>query len=127
MVKYMFLLYGQPEDQLPGPGTEEFDRMLAEWSAATGAMAQAGVLIDCGPLQPPATATTVQVRDGETLLTDGPAAEIKEQFGGYTLIDCGDLDEALRWAATVPTAFNGSVEVRPVVQIPAGDSAGVPG
>jgi hypothetical protein len=52
------------------------------------------------------------------LLTDGPAAEIKEQFGGYTLIDCADLDEALRWAATVPTAFNGKVEVRPVVQVP---------
>jgi hypothetical protein len=63
----------------------------------------------------------VRVRDGEALLTDGPAAEIKEQFGGYTLVECADLDEALRWAATVPTARNGSVEVRPVVQIP--DSA----
>jgi len=92
--------------------------MITDWRAATEAMARAGVLIDCGPLQPAATATTVQVRDGETLLTDGPAAEIKEQFGGYTLIDCADLDEALRWAATVPTAFNGKVEVRPVVQIP---------
>ena len=60
----------------------------------------------------------MRVRDGETLLTDGPAAEIKEQFGGYTLVECADLDEALRWAATVPTALDGAVEVRPVVQIP---------
>jgi hypothetical protein len=125
-MRYLFLLYG-PDGPLPAPGSPEGQQMISDWRAATDAMARAVVLIDCGPLQPPATATTVQVRDGETLLTDGPAAEIKEQFGGYTLIDCGDLDEALRWAATVPTAFNGSVEVRPVVQIPAGDSAGVPG
>ena len=125
-MRYLFLLYG-PDEPLPDPGSPAGQQMIHEWQAATDAMARAGVLIDCGPLQPPATATTVQVRDGETLLTDGPAAEIKEQFGGYTLIDCADLDEALRWAATVPTAFNGKVEVRPVVQIPAGDSAGVPG
>ncbi|HEY7921401.1 MAG TPA: YciI family protein [Streptosporangiaceae bacterium] len=116
-MRYLFLLYG-PDEPLPGPGTPEGQKMISEWSAATEAMARAGVLIDCGPLQPPAAATTVRVRDGETLLTDGPAAEIKEQFGGYTLIECASLDEALRWAATVPTAFNGSVEVRPVVQIP---------
>jgi hypothetical protein len=143
-MRYLFLLYG-PDNPLPDPGSPEGQQMISDWRAATEAMAQAGVLIDCGPLQPAATATTVQVRDGETLLTDGPAAEIKEQFGGYTLIDCADLDEALRWAATVPTAFNGKVEVRPVVQVPdaavaraaaartgarrgaAGDAAGVPG
>ena len=65
------------------------------------------MLIDCAPLQPAAAATTVRVRDGETLLTDGPAAEIKEQFGGYTLIECADLDEALKWAATLPAALDG--------------------
>jgi hypothetical protein len=79
-------------------------------------MADAGVLIDCAPLQPSAASTTVRVRGGETLLTDGPAAEIKEQFGGFTLIDCADLDEALKWASRIPTAQDGSVEVRPVVQ-----------
>jgi len=125
-MRYLFLLYG-PDEPLPAPGSPAGQQMIHEWRAATDAMARAGVLIDCGPLQPPATATTVQVRDGETLLTDGPAAEIKEQFGGYTLIDCADLDEALRWAATVPAAFNGKVEVRPVVQIPAGDPARAPG
>ena len=122
-MRYLFLLYG-PDEPLPGPGTPEGQKMISEWSAATEAMARAGVLIDCGPLQPPAAATTVRLRDGETLLTDGPAAEIKEQFGGYTLIECAGLDEALRWAATVPVAFNGSVEVRPVVQIPAREVPG---
>jgi hypothetical protein len=126
MVKYLFLLYGRPEDQLPEPGTEEFGRMLAEWQAATEAMARAGVLLDCAPLQPPAAATTVSVRDGETLLTDGPAAEIKEHFGGYTLVECADLDEALKWAATLPVAQVGRVEVRPAVQVvaPAEQPAG---
>jgi hypothetical protein len=124
-MRYLFLLYG-PDKPLPSPGSPEGQQMISEWRTATEAMARAGVLIDCGPLQPPSAATTVQVRGGEMLLTDGPAAEIKEQFGGYTLVDCADLDEALRWAATVPTAFNGSVEVRPVVQIP-GRAAEVPG
>ena len=125
MVKYLFLLYG-PDEELPRPGTAEFDRMLAEWGAATGAMARAGVLLDCAPLQPAAAATTVSVKDGETLLTDGPAAEIKEHFGGYTLIECADLDEALKWAATLPAARQGRVEVRPVVQVvaPAEQPAG---
>ncbi len=126
MVKYLFLLYRRPEDELPDPGTEEFERMRAEWGAATGAMARAGVLLDCAPLQPPAAATTVRVRDGETLLTDGPAAEIKEHFGGYTLVECADLDEALKWAATLPAAHVGKVEVRPAVQVvaPAEQPAG---
>jgi hypothetical protein len=115
-MKYMFLLYG-PDRPLPEPGTPEFTEMLADWDKALDAMGQAGVLIDCAPLEPPSSATTLRIRDGETLLTDGPAAEIKEQFGGYTLIECADLDEALKWAATVPTAVNGRVEVRPVVQV----------
>ena len=84
-MRYLFLLYG-PGEPLPGPGTPEGQKMIGEWRTATEAMAKAGVLIDCGPLQPPAAATTVRVRDGETLLTDRPAAKIKEQFGGYTLI-----------------------------------------
>ena len=115
-MKYLFLLYG-PDRPFPQPGTSEFREMLDDWNTATEVMAKAGVLIDCAPLQPPSAATTVQVRDGQTLLTDGPAAEIKEQFGGYTLIECTDLDEALKWAATIPTASDGSVEVRPVIEV----------
>ena len=113
-MKYLFLLYGKP---LPEPGSAEARELLARWTTAMEKMAKAGVLIDSAPLQPPAASTTVRVRDGQTLLTDGPAAEIKEQFGGFTLIECADLDEALTWAAAVPSAADGMVEVRPVVQV----------
>jgi hypothetical protein len=113
-MKYLFLLY---PSGLPEPGTAEARQLLSEWTTAREAMADAGVLIDCAPLQPVTASTTVRVRDGETLLTDGPAAEIKEYFGGFTLIECGDLDEALKWASSLPNARIGSVEVRPVIQV----------
>ncbi len=119
-MKYMCLLYateGGPAGE--APGSPEYERVAAEYGAAVGAMAGAGVLVDCSPLAPPASATTVRVRDGETLLSDGPAAEIKEQLGGYTIIDCADLDEALRWAATIPAARVGSIEVRPLFEVEA--------
>ena len=115
-MKYLFLLYG-PDGPLPEPGTDEAVAMYKRWSAATGVMAQAGVLIDCAPVQPASASTTLQVRNGEVLLTDGPAAEIKEQFGGFTLVQCADLDEALKWAATLPTATDGSIEIRPVLGV----------
>lgn len=111
-MKYLFLYYGS---DMAEPGSEEFDRGVKEWAAAKQAMADAGVLIECSPLYPAEAATTVRVRDGETLLTDGPAAEIKEQLGGFTLVDCADLDEALRWAARMPVAKQRSVEVRPLL------------
>ena len=123
-MKYMFLLYANKSlDEL---GEDETRQLFTAWDSATSEMAEAGVLIDCGPLQPASAATTVTVRDGEMLLTDGPAAEIKEHFGGFTLVECADLDEALKWAARVPTASDGRVEVRPVVQVgaPAEPSAG---
>jgi hypothetical protein len=113
-MKYLFLLHGDP---LPEPGSREARETIERWGAATEAMTKAGVLIDCAPVHPVSATTTVRVRGGETLLTDGPAAEIKEQFGGYTLIECADLDEALRWAATLPAASDGCVEVRPVVAV----------
>jgi hypothetical protein len=75
----------------------------------------AGVFVDGDGLQPVATATTVRVRDGERLLTDGPYAETKEQLGGFYMLECKDLDEALSWAARIPEAKTGAVEVRPVM------------
>jgi hypothetical protein len=113
-MKYMALLYGELNAG-PVPGTPEFMAMLGEYQSATSAMAEAGVLADSSPLQPPQTATTVRVRGGETLLSDGPFAEIKEQLGGYYLLDCADLDTALRYAAMIPAAKYGSVEVRPLM------------
>lgn len=113
-MRYIALLYGEP-DAGRAPGTPEFMKMLGEFQSATAAMADAGVLVDSGPLQPPETATTVRVRDGEIQLSDGPFAEIKEQLGGYYILDCADLDTALRYAAMIPSAQYGSVEVRPVM------------
>jgi hypothetical protein len=117
-VKYMFLL-NRTTDALPEPGTAEFDQMMQAYGAALRALGQAGVLIDCAPLADQSSSTTVRVRDGETILTDGPAAEIKEQFGGYTIVECADLDEALKWAAIMPAARDASVEVRPILAVQA--------
>jgi len=83
-----------------------------EFGEAAG---QAGVLVGGEGLEPTATATTVRVRDGERMLTDGPYAETKEQLGGYYLLECKDLDDALAWAARIPEAKSGAVEVRPVM------------
>jgi hypothetical protein len=113
-MKYIALLYGEP-DAGPAPGTPEFMEMLGEFQSATAAMADAGVLVDSSPLQPPQTATTVRVRNGDAQLSDGPFAEIKEQLGGYYILDCEDLDTALRYVAAIPSARYGSVEVRPLM------------
>ena len=113
-MKYIALLYGEVNAG-PAPGTPEFMEMLGEFRSATAAMTDAGVLVDSSPLQPPQSATTVRVRDGEIELSDGPFAEIKEQLGGYYILDCADLDTALRHAAMIPSAKYGSVEVRPLM------------
>ena len=114
-MRYLFLLYGA--DRLPDPGTPEARQMFEEYAATLKEMSAAGVLVSCAPLQPAEASTTVRVRDGQVMVTDGPAAELKEQFGGYTLVECADLDEALRWAASMPAATAGKVEVRPVVAV----------
>jgi len=113
-MRYMCLLYGEPNSG-PPPGTAEFGEMLDEFQSSTQAMADAGVLVDSSPLQPVQSATTVRVRDGKTQLSDGPFAEIKEQLGGYYILDCDDLDAVVRWAATIPSAKYGSVEIRPLL------------
>lgn len=113
-MKYLLLL-NRVEDALPAPGSPESDAMFQAYAVAVAKMADAGVLIDCAPLSAASSATTVRVRDGETMLTDGPAAELREQVGGYTIVDCADLDEALKWAAIIPAARDASVEVRAIV------------
>jgi hypothetical protein len=113
-MRYMLLL-NRMSDALPEPGTPEFDRINQEYGAAVAAMGQAGVLIDCAALTARSSATTVRIRDGEMIITDGPSAEIKEQLGGYTIIEAADLDEALKWAAAIPAARDASVEIRPIV------------
>jgi hypothetical protein len=117
-MRYLCLLIGEPGIEGPAPGTPEFMQMLADYQSATQAMAAAGVLVDSGPLQPPESATTLRVRDSESLITDGPFAELKEQIGGYYVLDCPDLDEALRWTAMIPAARFGAIELRPLMVMP---------
>jgi hypothetical protein len=84
------------------------------WMEEYLAFSRESVVVSGAELQPIATATTVRVRDGETLVTDGPFAELKESIGGYFVLECGSLDEACEWAAKIPGARHGAVEVRPV-------------
>ena len=94
---------------------EQSAQVMEAYGAFGEAAKEAGVLLGGEGLQPTSTATTVRVRDGEALTTDGPFAETREQLGGYYLLDCKDLDDAISWAAKIPGAQNGSVEVRPVM------------
>ncbi|MGH7500808.1 MAG: YciI family protein [Longimicrobiales bacterium] len=109
-MNYLLLIYGDERDD-----TEEMHD-LSPWNAYTAAVQAAGVYLGGNGLMPTTMATTVRVRDGRTVTTDGPFAETKEQLGGYYLLDCKDLDEAIGWAARIPSAGAGSVEVRPVMQ-----------
>jgi hypothetical protein len=99
-------------DSLP---ESEQDRLYEEYFALDRELDARGLLVGSHELESAATATSVRVREGETLLTDGPFAETKERFGGYYVIDAETLDEAIEWAARIPSARHGTVEVRPVV------------
>jgi hypothetical protein len=101
--------YAAPDYESP-EGQAEFQ----QWMSYTQELAQSGILKAGEALQPHETATTVRVRDGQTLNTDGPFAETKEALGGFYIIDVPDLDAALGWAAKMPNIAYGSVEVRPV-------------
>jgi hypothetical protein len=117
-MQYMLLIYND-EAAWQTMSEEERGRMLNEYFAYSDELRAAGAYVAADALQPTADATTVRVRDGEQLVTDGPFAETKEQLGGYYLIDADSLDEATAWAAKIPSARLGSIEVRPVMQIPA--------
>jgi hypothetical protein len=113
-MKFLLTIYA--DEARFGSMTPEESGALMEAYGRFGTAAQdAGVLLGGEGLQPTATATTVRVRDGETLLTDGPFAETREALGGYYLLECRDLDEATGWAARIPDAAGGGVEVRPVM------------
>jgi len=88
--------------------------MMADYGKFSEQLKQAGAYVTGQRLRPISTATTIRVRNGETLATDGPFAETKEQLGGFYLIQAADLDEAMTWAAKIPSAKTGSIEVRPI-------------
>lgn len=113
MTRYAVLLYW-PEADTPGYGTPEFQKMAQAYATFTEDIGKTSIMKSSEGLQPTSNATTVRVRDGKTLTTDGPFAETREQLGGVWLFDCKDLDEAISWAARIPQAQTGSVEIRPV-------------
>ncbi len=115
MPQYMMLIYTPTEG---GPPPEELQAEMPKWNAYTQSLAEAKVLVAGDALEGIDTATTVRERNNETVLTDGPFAETKEILGGYYVIDVPDLDAALKWAARIPSAPYGSVEVRPVMVFP---------
>jgi hypothetical protein len=116
-MKYLCLVYQNEAGGLTIP-PDDMGKLLREVRAYLEATRASGHLLGSNRLQPTRTATTVRVREGQTITTDGPFAETKEQLGGYLLIEASDLNEAIQVAARFPGARWGSVEVRPVQDMP---------
>jgi hypothetical protein len=115
-MQYMLLIYNDESmNKSAGP---EREAMFRAYSDFTQSIVSSGHMKAGDALQPTSTATTVRVRDGKALTTDGPFAETKEQLGGYYLIEARDLDEATKIAARIPGARAGAIEVRPVMEMP---------
>ena len=114
-MKYALLIYSQ-EEYWTSQTPQEQEEMIAAYGAFSQEVQEAGVLVAAEPLVASKTATTVRVRNEKPLRTDGPFAETKEQLGGFYLLDCENLDMAIEYAAKIPTAKFGTIEVRPVVE-----------
>ncbi len=112
-MRYMMLIYSNEIREVPERNYEPHRALIEE---AT----RAGVFVAAEPLAPPSTTTTLQIQDGQTLITDGPFAESKEQLAGYYIFDCENLDHAIEWAAKISTACTTSVliEIRPMPGMP---------
>jgi hypothetical protein len=113
-MKYMLLIYAN-EQAWTEP---EREQCYGESTQLAHALKVNGHYLAASPLQPVSTATSVRVRDGKRLVTDGPFAETREQLGGYFMVDAKNLDEAIDIAGRIPGARKGTVEIRPVVEIP---------
>jgi hypothetical protein len=112
-MQYLALIYAD-EKAWATFSDEDRQAAYAEYTRFGEEGRAAGVVVDGNELDATSTATTVRVRNGETLVTDGPFAELKETLGGYYLLECDSIDEACKWAARIPGAHHGTVEVRPV-------------
>jgi hypothetical protein len=116
-MQYLLLIYAQEVDPATVPAAVQAAEMEA-YRAFTREVTERGFMRGGDALAPTATATTVRVRDDRTLVSDGPFAETKEALGGYYLVDCPDLDTAIELAAKIPGAAHGSIEVRPIWEMP---------
>lgn len=112
-MRYLLLIY-LDDTVFPTLSKQQVDEVMAEYDALNTALQKAGVLLAKNRLRFAAEATTVTIRNGKTVTTDGPFAETKEHVGGFYLIDVKTREEALAWAAKVPSAKHGSIEVRAV-------------
>lgn len=120
-MKFMLALYGD-ESGWEEASPEEAAAEMARYEAFDKVTREAGVMLGGEGLQPTSTATTLRISDGERLVTDGPFAETKEQLGGFYVLECKGLDEALEWAARCPAATDGCIEIRPVIDYEAFES-----
>ena len=114
-MRYLLLIYGNEQEHARFT-EQQFAAEMQAYMAYGEEIEKRGVMLGGEALEPTTTATTVHVKNGKTLTTDGPFAETKEQLGGYYLINCKDLDEAIEWAGKIPGAAYGSIEVRPIME-----------
>jgi hypothetical protein len=113
-MKFMLLLWDE-EGQWADMSEEETAAEMARWEEYTNQIVAAGAMVSGEGLQPSATSKTLRIENGERVVSDGPFAETKEQLGGFYVIECGSVDEALDWAAKAPSADQGATEIRPVI------------
>jgi hypothetical protein len=117
-MQYMLLIYGD-EQARDARSEDELAQVMQEYFDFTDSIRESGNFVAGAPLQSTSAATSVRVSEGDTLVTDGPFAETKEQLGGYYLVEAENVDEAIAIAARIPGARHGTIEVRPVAEIPA--------
>jgi hypothetical protein len=117
MAKFVLTLWDD-QTQWAKASPEEMEKQNQAYQDLTDEMRSAGAFVAGEGIQPVATARTVRIRGGETTTTDGPFAETKEQLAGFYLLECKDENEAIQWAAKIPAAVTGSIDVRPVIEYP---------
>jgi len=116
-MQYILLIY-ENEAAAKARSAEETRKIMGEYMTLTAAIKQSGHMRAGEPLEPTSTATTVRLKEGKTIRTDGPFAETREQLGGFYIVEAKDLDEAVNLAARLPAARWGSIEVRPLMKMP---------
>lgn len=115
-MRYMMLIYTDETTETQRTAAQN-EAMMAEYGSFTNEVRQRGNFRNGDALQPTSTATTVRLHHGKTVASDGPFAETKEQLGGFYILDCQDLDEAIELAAKIPAAQAGAVEIRPILEM----------
>jgi hypothetical protein len=114
-MRYLLMIYTNEQNETDMT-PEDFEATMQAYNAFTSEVRERGLYEGGEALQPTTTATTVRVRESNTMTTDGPYAETKEQLGGYYLLNCKDLDEAIECAAKIPGALHGAIEIRPIME-----------